>query len=61
MTATLNNHKEVSGFLKCSMAHMGGARPVVLKEHVKIEDTVSLSVLKKVTGPYSDKFFVTFM
>ena len=40
MTATLNNHKEVASFLRCTMEHAGGARPVVLREHVKIGDTV---------------------
>ena len=42
MTATLNNHKEIAGFLKCSMEHVGGPRPVTLSEHVKMGETVSL-------------------
>ena len=44
MTATLNNHKEIAGFLKCSMEHVGGPRPVTLSEHVKMGETVSLRV-----------------
>ena len=42
MTATLNNHQEIAGFMKCSMEHTGGPRPVTLAEHVKMGDTVSL-------------------
>ena len=43
MTATLNNHQEIAGFMKCSMEHTGGPRPVTLAEHVKMGDTVSLN------------------
>ena len=41
MTATLNNHSEISSFLRCSYL-VGGARPVELEEAVKIGDQVML-------------------
>ena len=41
MTATLSNHQEIAGFMKCSMEHTGGPGPVTLDEYVKMGDTVS--------------------